>query len=106
MLLAASPVLAEIEARQLVIDTVRASDCIIAEEIAEATFAKYALTLDDLDVVLEKMIAAGEAELTTQELHLSLTLCNGATGEGLAPTPQAWGWDLSRGQISHPGRFT
>lgn len=81
----ASPAMAEIDVRQLVIDTARASNCVITEAIAEATFPSYELTLADLDMVLEEMIAAGEGEIEESAFHLSSELCFGVAAEPPVP---------------------
>lgn len=81
----ATPAMAEIDVRQLVIDTARASNCVITEAIADATFPSYELTLADLDMVLEEMIAAGEGEIAQSAFHLSSELCTGVAAEPPAP---------------------
>lgn len=78
LLCLASPALAETNVRQAVIDVAKASNCIITEDIAEASFPALGLTQDDVGIVVEDMVLADEAELIDNALHLSPALCSGA----------------------------
>ena len=85
-LLLATPALAEVDIRQIVIDAARTSDCMLTEETAEATFPLMGLTQDQVGPVVEEMRLAGEADVIEGVLHLSPDLCSGAQIEGEAPT--------------------
>ena len=76
--LLASPAVAETDVRAAVIDVAKASDCMITEEIADASFPKLGLTQDDVGLVVEDMISKGEAEIVDSALHLSSDLCAGS----------------------------
>lgn len=78
LLCLANPVLAETDVRQLVIETARASNCVITNEIAETTFPQFGLTQDDVAIVVEEMVLNDEAELIDNALHLSEALCTGS----------------------------
>lgn len=71
----ASPALAEVDVRQAVIDLALASNCVITDATAEASFPPLGLTKEDVGPVVEDMIQKGEAELVDNELHLSIGLC-------------------------------
>lgn len=77
----ASPAIAEVDIRGLVIEVARASDCMITEEIAETTFPQFGLTQDDVGTVVDEMIAAGEGEIVDNTFHLLGEPCSAGTVE-------------------------
>lgn len=74
----ATPALAETDVRQAVIDVAIASNCVISDAVAEASFPPMGLTKDMVGPVVEEMILAGEGDLIDNEFHLSPELCTGA----------------------------
>lgn len=74
----ASPAVAETDVRAAVIEVATASNCMITEETADASFPQMGLTQDDVGIVVEDMVSKGEAELVDNELHLSSDLCTGS----------------------------
>lgn len=72
-----APAFAETDIRQAVIDVAVASNCVITDAVAEASFPPMGLTQDLVGPVVEDMILAGEGHLINNEFHLSPELCSG-----------------------------
>lgn len=73
----ATPVIAETDIRQLVIEAAAKSDCALTMEQMRATFPPLGLTESQVGEVVARMRQAGEAQVAGEELRLSPKVCKG-----------------------------
>jgi hypothetical protein len=81
----AQPMLAQTAVRDLVIEVGRVSNCLITQDIADATFPQFDLSQEVLDLVVGQMAAQGEVDFVDGTLRLSPKLCTMDPAKAPAP---------------------